>query len=74
MIYHTCGGKLAVYDTMQSTLQGRVFIRRMRRCSQCGETVKSIEFIDGACIKPDYHHSCYMGEGLKKEVKNGKHS
>lgn len=68
MIYHTCGGKLVVYDTIQSTLDGKVFIKRMRRCSECGKTVTSTEFIEEAKIKSDYHHSCYRGDGLKKEV------
>lgn len=69
MIYHVCGGKLIVYDTIQSTLDGKVFIRRMRRCNQCGAIVSSIEYINDAKIKSDYHHSSYTGDGIKKEVK-----
>lgn len=74
MLYHKCGGKLIVYDTLQVVTNGKTCIKRMRRCNICGEIVASSEFVADAYIKPDYHHSCYTGDGLKKEDNNGKHS
>ena len=59
MIHKDCGGKLTVIESAQMKRGKNVSIRRIRKCSKCGEKIETIEPIPEADISDGYKHRNY---------------
>ncbi len=56
MVHRDCGGKLLVKESAQEEQEKGVTIRRIRKCSKCGELFCSWEFIANAKSQEGYLH------------------
>lgn len=56
MVHAGCTGKLIVIESMQLVYEKGVRVKRIRRCTECGKRIVSIEAVAGGAVEDGYIH------------------